>query len=95
VAGRTFTFSDHPPVSTCELIERIAMSGGLRPRLWPVPVAWLRLAGGFVGRSAAIERLTGSLEVDGSALETAIQWQPALSMDTELKATIEEIRRNN
>jgi hypothetical protein len=52
-----------------------------------VPVSLLRLAGTLTGRQALIQRLTGSLEVDGGAIAATLGWVPPATLDDELKAT--------
>ena len=63
-AGQAFTVSDGEDVSTPELVRRIARALGRPARLFPFPVALLRLAGKFAGQRQAIDRLTGDLTVD-------------------------------
>jgi nucleoside-diphosphate-sugar epimerase len=75
-AGRTFLVSDGEDLSTPQLVRAIASGLGRRARLLPCPVALLRLAGRVTGRSAAVDRLASSLEVDASALRQALGWQP-------------------
>lgn len=85
VVGRAFNVTDGRDVSTPELIRALARSLDRPPRLLPVPLAWLRLAGRITGRSAAVERLTGSLTLDSGALRAA-GWRPEVTMDQALAA---------
>ena len=85
--GRTFLVSDGEPVSTPELVRRCARALGVAPHLWPVPVSLLRAVGALAGRRAAIERLTGSLEVDDAAIRTTLGWRPRFTMDQALAMT--------
>jgi nucleoside-diphosphate-sugar epimerase len=91
VAG-AFTVTDGPPVSTPELVRRIAAALGRPARLLPVPPGLLRVAGAMIGRSAAVARLLGSLEVDGGALAVALGWSPLFDMDEGLRRTAEWYR---
>jgi nucleoside-diphosphate-sugar epimerase len=77
-AGRTFLVSDGEDLSTPQLVRIIAAGLGRPARLLPCPIALLRLAGRVTGRGAAIDRLTGSLEVDAAALTQALGWRPAV-----------------
>jgi nucleoside-diphosphate-sugar epimerase len=86
-AQRTFLISDGEDVSTPELVRRIARALGRRPRILPVPVALLRLAGSLSGRRAEIERMVGSFAVDSGALRAAIGWTPSLALDAGLART--------
>jgi nucleoside-diphosphate-sugar epimerase len=53
----------------------------------PVPASWLRLAGSLTGRSAQVDRLIGSLQVDTSRIRTVLGWQPPYTTDQGLAAT--------
>lgn len=90
-AGRTYLVSDGEDVSTPELIRRIGAALGRVPRLIPVPVAAIRLAGALTGRTAAVRRLAGSLRVDSSALRRD-GWQPPFTMVEGLASTAEWYR---
>lgn len=87
-AGQTLLVSDGEDLSTPGLVRRLALAMGLQPRLWPVPVALLRLAGQMTGHSAQIERLTGSLQVDISRTCELLQWHPPHTVDEELAQAV-------
>ena len=78
--------ADGEAVSTPELVRRLAAALGVAPRLLPVPVALLALAGRLTGRSGEIARLAGSLEVDASPLLRRIGPLP-YTLDQGLAAT--------
>lgn len=84
----TFLPSDGEDVSTPELIRRLARLMDKPARLLPVPPSWLRAAGRLLGRGAAIERLTGSLQVRGSAFRSRFGWTPPATLDHGLAATV-------
>lgn len=86
-AGRTFSVSDGEDVATPELVTRIARALGRPARLFPFPVALLRLAGGLAGQRQAIDRLTGDLTVDSSPIKAALGWRPPFSMEHGLAET--------
>jgi hypothetical protein len=65
-AGESYLVSDGAAGSTADLVRGIARALDRPARLVPVPPAALRLAGAVTGRGAAVRRLLGSLEVDGS-----------------------------
>lgn len=76
--------ADDEAVSTPSLVRGIATA--LRA---PVPLAWvpvplLRLAGSLTGRRAAVDRVTGTLEVDDASFRAATGWKPARTLDREL-----------
>lgn len=87
-AGQTFLLDDGEAVSTPDLIRAVARAMGRPARLLPVPVGALRLAGSLLGKRAAVERLTGSLFVDSSAIRTRLGWTPPFSMEAGLAATV-------
>jgi len=86
-AGKTFMLSDGEDVSTPELLRRIAAALDRKPLLVPVPVSWIKWVGSISGRQAAVARLTGSLAVDGTPIQHALDWQPPWSMQAGLALT--------
>ena len=68
--------ADAEAVSTPDLVRAIARALGVEPRLFPVPVGVLRLAGGLLGRAGQIDRLTRSLEADSTSFTRATGWRP-------------------
>ena len=86
-AGQTYLVSDGEDVSTPELIRRTATALGVPARLLPVPVSLMRLIGKLTGRSAAVNRLTGSLAVDSSKIRRDLGWKPPFTMEEGLQAT--------
>ena len=89
-AGRcdTYLLADGEDVSTADLIRRVARAMRRPARLIPVPVALLRLLGLGTGRSGAIDRLTGSLQVDASAIRDSLGWAPPVRLDDGLAQTV-------
>lgn len=85
--NKTFLVSDGEDVSTPELIRRISTALNLPARLIGFPPNLIRLAGALLGKSQAVDRLLGSLVVDGSAIRRDLQWTPPFSMRQGLKAT--------
>ena len=77
--------SDDPTVS--ELARTIGRHLQKTARLFPVPVGVLRLAGQLVRRSAHVERLIGSLQVDTTHIRRVLDWNPPYSADDGLAAT--------
>jgi len=86
-ANRLFLVSDGEDVSTPELVRRLAQALGVQPRLVAVPPAALRLVGRIIGRSEAVERLLGTLQVDASRLRTLLGWGPPFTLDQGLVET--------
>lgn len=88
-AGHTFLISDGEDVSTPQLITGTARALGVSARLMPFPPMLMRLAGRLTGKSAAVNRLLGSLTVDSSKIRTQLCWKPPFTMEEGLKQTAE------
>lgn len=84
----TYLPSDRDDVSTPELIRRTAAALHRPARLVPVPPRILRALARLAGKTAAIERLLGSLTVDGALPG----WDPPFTMEEGLAATAERFR---
>ncbi len=83
--NQTFLVSDDQDVSTTQLLEKMSCAAGKSPRLLPVPMSWLRLAGKLTGKRAVIERLCGNLQIDISHTKTTLGWQPPISLEEGIK----------
>ncbi|MGN5055305.1 NAD-dependent epimerase/dehydratase family protein [Aeromonas veronii] len=79
--NQTFLVSDEQDISTTQLLEMMSQASGKSPRLLPVPMSWLRLAGKLTGKQAVIERLCGNLQVDISHTKVTLGWQPPISVE--------------
>ncbi|NJR49061.1 MAG: SDR family oxidoreductase [Leptolyngbyaceae cyanobacterium CSU_1_3] len=88
--GQTFLVSDGVEVSTPDLIQHLATALGCPARLLPVPPEVLKLLGQMTGKSAAIDRLLGSLAIDSRKLGQTLNWQPPFSLQQGLKVTADE-----
>jgi len=87
-AGRTFLVSDDQDVSTPELLRLIAASMSRSARLLPVPVPMLALAAKLIGQSAAMSRLTESLQVDIKDTMRTLNWKPPVSVAEGIQSTV-------
>lgn len=87
--GQTFLVSDGEDVSTSDLVRLVAFALGRPAWLFPVPPPLLRLAGKLAGKSAAVDRLLGSLAVDASKVRNVLGWAPPFSMAEGLGITAE------
>ena len=92
-AGRTYLVSDGEDVSTPYLIRRTARALCVPTRLFPFPIQLMILAGKATGKSAAVNRLTGSLTVDSSRIRDELGWQPPFSMEDGLRETAEWFKK--
>jgi nucleoside-diphosphate-sugar epimerase len=85
----TYLPADAAPVSTAELVRKLAAALDRPARLISVPPSLLRLAGRVTGKSAAIQRLVDSLVVDGKVPG----WTPRTSFEDGLAAVAAWRRR--
>jgi len=89
-AGNTYLVSDGEDVSTSDLLRKLAVAMGKKPRLFSCPVVILELAARVFGKSDQVGRLLGSLQVDSSKIRRELGWMPPFSMDDGLKATVKD-----
>ncbi|MEP7063152.1 MAG: NAD-dependent epimerase/dehydratase family protein [Betaproteobacteria bacterium] len=89
----TYFVADAESVSTPQLIRAIAAAQQVDANLAYVPVPLLRLLGKLLGRSAAMQRLTSSLEVDSGPFRAAAGYVPSLAIDDTLRAMAGEANR--
>ncbi|BCF89410.1 UDP-glucose 4-epimerase family protein [Paraburkholderia largidicola] len=87
-SGQCFHVADDEDQTVAELVRSIGTHLHRPARLFDVPVAWLRLAGHITGRSAQIDRLIGSLQVDTSRLRQTLDWKPPYTADEGLAETV-------
>ncbi|MGE4220873.1 MAG: NAD-dependent epimerase/dehydratase family protein, partial [Alphaproteobacteria bacterium] len=84
----TYLPSDRRDLSTPDLIRAVAAALDRPARLIAVPPAWLRMAGTLLGKGAAVDRLLGSLTVDG----VLPGWTPPETPEQALAATAQWYR---
>lgn len=78
-AGRTLMVSDGDDLSIGQLVGMIATAMGKNILLVPVPVAVIQGAAKLIGKTAVVERLFGSLQVDIGATRSALNWNPVIT----------------
>ena len=86
-AGQTYMVSDGERVSTPDLIRNLANALGKSNLVFPFPISVMRFCAGLLGKSAALDRLTQSLQIDSSKIRKELGWQPPYTMQQGLKAT--------
>jgi UDP-glucose 4-epimerase len=91
-ANELFLVSDGEDVSTTELLRRMGAALGIRTRLYPVPVAWLRAAARGLGQDEAAQRLCSSLQIDSTRVRTWLGWNPPLGLEEGLRRAAECFR---
>lgn len=87
-ANQTFLVSDGQDISTAQLLGHMAQALGRPPRTFSVPVPCLRVAGRLLGRSAAVDRLCGTLQVDISKAAQVLDWTPPFDIQVGLQKAV-------
>jgi nucleoside-diphosphate-sugar epimerase len=79
--------SDGEDISTAELIKRLAVALGKPTHMIPFPMGVVRLAGRILRKTAFVERLVGSLQIDCTKIKIDLNWRPPYTLDQGLKET--------
>lgn len=74
--GPPLLVANKRPLSTREIVERLAEISGQKARLFPVPVSLLYLVLVLAGRRTFAVHLLGDLEVDISQTSARLSWYP-------------------
>jgi nucleoside-diphosphate-sugar epimerase len=86
-ANQVFLVSDGVDLSTTQLLSRVAIALGEKPRLLPVNQQLLELGLNLVGKKDLAQRLCGSLQVDINKAQKLLNWTPPISVDEGLLKT--------
>ena len=86
--NQVFLAGDGEDLSTTDLLRRVAVAMGKRPRLFPVSPSLLRAAAQAVGRGDMAQRLLDSLQVDISHTRETLGWEPPVSVDEGLRRAV-------
>ncbi len=86
-ANQTYLVSDGNDVATPDLIRLLAVKMQVKPLVIPCPVWMLRLMAGVAGKSAQLNRLLDSLQVDIRKLRENTGWHPAYTTDQGMQMT--------
>jgi UDP-glucose 4-epimerase len=78
--GETFHVADGETPSVRELVIAIGDAVGHAPRLVPIPMAWLKLAGMLTSKEESVMRLTSPLRVDIRHIKAALDWTPKTTL---------------
>jgi nucleoside-diphosphate-sugar epimerase len=87
-SGKVWLIADDEPVSTPELLRKIAHHMHRRSLLYSFPPTWLRGLAGTLQLRSEISRLCDSLLVDASPAREDLGWQPVSSFDEEVARTV-------
>lgn len=86
-ANQIFLISDDEDLSTKAFVQGLSKSLGQNSFMLPVPNSIFSLAGKVLGKSAIIDRLCGSLQVDINHTKNTLNWQPPYSVEQGFAAT--------
>lgn len=85
--AQTFLVSDGEDVSLPELVSRMGRAFGRKTWLVPAPLGIMRATARITGKTAALDRLLGSLAVDSRYIRQQLDWSPPYTMDQGLEVT--------
>lgn len=89
-ANKTFLISDGEDLSTSGLLRLLRKQMGLPAWLLPVPVGLFEWVGRLTGKSALVDRLCGSLQVDSSKVRKELGWAPPFTVEQGLAVTVDD-----
>lgn len=89
-ANETFLAGDGEDLSTTDLLQRMGKALGRPARLFPVPTAILESSAKLFGKTALLQRLCGSLQVDLSKANDLLGWHPPMTTNEALRETARE-----
>jgi UDP-glucose 4-epimerase len=88
-AGNTFVVSDGDDISTPDLIGRIAASMGKKNRLVNYPEKTMAVISNLMPpMRPLLQRLTGSLVIDGGSFRNKLNWVPRETVDDGIKSMV-------
>jgi nucleoside-diphosphate-sugar epimerase len=86
-AGNTYLLSDGESVSTGDLIRLLAEELGEPARLFFCPESLMQWAARLIGKTEQVDRLLGSLLVDGNKIVRELNWVMPYTLQQGLSAT--------
>jgi nucleoside-diphosphate-sugar epimerase len=99
-ANQVFLISDGEDVSTTQLLRKVGQAlnhhtpSGIKAWLVPIPVFIMTFVAKLLGKGAVANRLFGSLQVDSSKARDLLGWKPVITMDEQLKKTVDAYFEN-
>lgn len=92
--GQVYLICDGEPISTPKLLLDFAECLGVSKHVFPFPLKLLKLIGILIGKSAQIDRLLGSLQVNSSKIRNQLNWTPPYTLQQGLQATAEWYKKS-
>lgn len=94
-SGATVLAGDAESPSTPELLRAQARAMAAPIRLFAFPVGLMKAGARLLGRTALVDRLAGSLEVEPGSSTTSWVWRPPVSLDDGITRTAVAFLKNN
>jgi UDP-glucose 4-epimerase len=69
------------------MLRQLGDALGRPARVFPCPPALLKVAGRLLGKTAQVERLLGSLQVDSGKIRRELDWMPPYTLQQGLQKT--------
>ena len=91
-ASQVFLVADGSDVSTAQLVRYLAEGMGQPARLFPLPIALLRVCATLLGKRALFDQVCGSLRIDASKGRQLLGWQPLVSPEQALRKAGREFK---
>lgn len=88
-ANEVFLISDGEDVSTTLLLQKVAKAFDRKSLLIFVPVTLMTFVVKLIGKGDVANRLFGSLQIDSSKARDLLGWKPVITMDEQLKKTVD------
>jgi len=86
-AGQTFLISDGQDVSTPLLINMLADSFNVKPRLFPIALPVMRVLAAVGREQSTVDRLVQSLTVNSDHVRKTLDWVQPYTLETGLRQT--------
>ena len=94
-ANQCFLLSDGEDLSTTGLLNMLAKE--MQKNIWliSIPPAVLRALAVLLGKTAATDRLLGSLKIDSSKARTLLHWQPPVTVQEGIALTVQDFMKRS
>ena len=92
--NKTFLISDDNSLSTRELIDLIAESKNIAPKLIGISEEWLMRIASILFLSSKVKKLVCSLELDSTFAKTTLGWNPLYSTKQSLNLMTKQVIKN-
>jgi nucleoside-diphosphate-sugar epimerase len=91
--NQTFLVCDGEDLSTPDLMLRMASAMNKTAYLIPLPISLLSVIARIFGKSAALQRLCGNLQVDITETVDVLGWKPPIDVDEGLRRAVVQWRK--